>query len=117
MYAQGVVASGEYIDVIQGIDWIKATMQFRIFNRLQQAAKVPYTDKGASVVEAEMKAVLTEAVERTILSEDPAPTTNIPKVGNVAPENKQARLFPDCKFEGTLAGAIHKVTINGTITV
>ena len=117
MYAQGVVASGEYIDVIQGIDWIKYTMQFRVFNRLQQAAKVPYTDKGASIVESEMQAVLNEAVARTILAEDPAPTTFIPKVGDVAQEDRAARLLPDCKFDGTLAGAIHKVKINGSITV
>ena len=64
-----------------------------------------------------MKASLRAAVNQGILAADPAPTVTVPKVADVSAADKTARLLPDMKFTGTLAGAIHKVTITGVVSV
>ena len=117
MYSEGVVASGEFIDVMNGIDWIEYNVSFKVFSALQSAKKIPYTDAGAAVIESETKAVLQQAVERSILAADPAPTVSVPRVANISAVDKAARLLPDVTFDGTLAGAIHKTTISGAISV
>jgi hypothetical protein len=115
--ADGVVSSGEYIDTIIGIDWLEARTKERVFGKLAGALKIPYTDPGIAVVVAEIKAQLQQGVDRTFLSNDPAPTVTAPLAKDVATIDKQARLLPDVKFNATLAGAIHKTEINGVVSV
>lgn len=117
MTQQGVTAAGEFIDITRGIDWIEARMQEYVFWLLANADKVPYTDAGVAQVQAQVQAVLNLAMTRDVLARDPAPTVTVPKVADVSATDKANRLLPDMKFTGTLAGAIHKVVINGTISV
>jgi len=117
LYAEGTVSSGEFLDVIIGIDWIKYTVSFNVFSVLARAPKIPYTDKGASIIQSEVSAVLNQAIERGILREDPAPVVTVPAVADVAASDRQARHLPDVRFTGELAGAIHKTTINGSVSV
>lgn len=110
----GTVASGEYIDVIRGIDYIEARMEERIFQRLASTAKIPYTDTGIQIIEGDVIAVLQEAVGLRIIESF---TVAVPKAADVAPADKAARLLRDVTFEAVLAGAIHKTIIRGTVTV
>jgi len=68
-------------------------------------------------VEAEVRAVMVLCVNQGILAADPAPTVSVPRAADVSMIDKAARLLPDVKFEATLAGAIHKVIVNGTVSV
>jgi hypothetical protein len=115
--AEGVVASNEFIDVIRGRDWVKARLQERIFARLANAKKIPYTDAGVAVVEAEVRAQLREAVDEGFLSASPEPTVSVPAVASVSSTDRAARYLPDVRFTGVLAGAIHKLTLKGVVTV
>lgn len=114
---EGVVASGEFIDVIIGIDWLYANMQADVFQVLLDAKKVPFTDAGVASIEATVRNRLRLAVLATILAEDPAPVVTVPRVADIDPADKAARLLPDVKFSATLAGAIHATTITGTVSV
>lgn len=114
---QGVMASGEYIDVIRGIDFLKARMQEYIFAALANAKKIPYTDAGVGMVEAQVWAVLRLCVKQEILAASPEPTVTVPLVADVSVVDKGNRLLPDVKFEATLAGAIHSVVIQGTVVL
>lgn len=116
MTKEGVVASGEYIDVIRGVDWITASMQEDIFSALVNSRKIPFTDAGISVVVGIVKAVLEEAVGMDILVADSAVVT-YPKASEVSSTDKANRLLPDIVFTAVLAGAIHKVEITGTVTL
>ncbi len=113
----GVVASGEYIDVRMGIHWLKARIAERVFTLLASADKVPYTDPGVALVVAEVRAQLQIAIQKNVLAAEPKPTVTVPKVADVDTADKQARLLPDVKFAGTLAGAIHKTEIAGVLSV
>jgi hypothetical protein len=106
-----------FMDVQRGIDWLQNDMTVGVFEALAGASKIPYTDAGAAVVEAEVRASLKRAVTRQILSDDPAPEVSVPRVADVASADKTARNLPSVRFNGTLAGAIHKGTITGTVTV
>lgn len=113
----GITSSGEYIDVIRGIDFLRARLQEYIFARLVNLDKVPYTDKGVGIVEAEIRAVLDLCINQGILAASPAPTVGVPLVENVSSTDRANRLLPDVTFEARLAGAIHAVEIDGVVSV
>ena len=114
---QGQMASGEWIDVIRGRDWLTARIREAVFGQLANAPKIPYTDDGVSVITSAVQAVLQEGVGNTYLAADPAPFVTAPLVADIADADKTARTLPDVYFEATLAGAIHAVTITGVIKV
>lgn len=114
---EGKVASGEWIDIIRGIDWLQARITEDVFSLLVNTEKVAYTDAGVAAVEAEVKKRLQDAVDVGLLRRDPPPTTTVPLVANISTADKLNRLLPDVEFIGYLAGAIHKVEINGVVTV
>lgn len=113
----GILSGGDFIDITRGVDWLAARMQERIFGVLVNADKIPYTDAGVSLLEKEVKAQLTEAVDVGLLASDPEPTTTVPKVADVPIADRVARIAPDIDFEAILAGAIHEVPITGRVSV
>lgn len=115
--AEGTTADGDFIDVQRGLDWLEDDMSKGVFGALASAAKIPFTDPGIAVIQAEMEASLQRAVARGILAVDPAPAVTVPKAADVSSADKTSRTLPDMKFSGTLAGAIHKVTITGVVSV
>lgn len=114
---EGRVASGEYIDVIVGTDWLRARLTERVYNRLANLPKVPYTDAGVAIFEAEIRAQLSAAVAAGVLASDPQPTIHAPRVRDIAPQDRANRLLPDIRFAATLAGAVHSVRISGVVSV
>lgn len=114
---EGMTFDGDFLDVQRGLDWLEDDMAKGVFGALAGADKIPFTDAGVAVIEAEVRASLQRAVGLQILADDPAPTVTVPKVADVSSSNRALRLLPDVKFSGTLAGAIHKVTITGVVSV
>lgn len=113
----GTVAQGEYIDIVRGIDWLTARIQEFVFSVLVQNPKVPYTDAGIAVIQAEVMRALALGVANDFLSNDPAPLVTVPKAADVPPTDKANRILRDVKFTATLAGAIHAVVIRGKVSV
>jgi len=113
----GTVSEPEYIDVIVFVDWLQSDMTSNIYSKLVNLPKVPFTDPGIGVVEAEVKASLQRGIDRGGLAADPAPTTTVPLAADVSSVDKAARTLPDVKFTATLAGAIHSVTVTGTVVL
>lgn len=112
----GTVGTGEYLDVMHGIDWLKARIQNLIFTPIAQLDKVPFTDAGVQVIVGQLRAALEEGVSVNLLAADSIEIT-YPKVADVSAINKAARLLPDVKFTATLAGAIHKTEIDGVVSL
>lgn len=117
MTEEGTMASGEFIDIIRGVDWLQARLEERIFSRLVNLPKVPFTDGGIAIIEAEIRAVLENAIKAGLVSPDVAYTVTVPLASEVSSNDKANRLLPDIAFTAVLAGAIHHVTINGVVTV
>jgi len=118
MFEQGVCASGEFIDIMRGTDWIQARIQEQVFGLLTSEDKVPYDDGGIESVGLQIEDVLSRAVDRTILvgGED-GPLVTVPKRSETTKADRANRFLRDVKFTGFYAGAIHKTQIDGTLSV
>lgn len=112
---EGKAADGEFFDVIRNDDWLVDDMTKGVFGALAGADIVPFTDEGIAIVEAEMRASLERSETRGILAA--GWTVTVPAAADVSTADKAARLLPDMKFNGTRAGAIHKVTMTGVVSV
>lgn len=112
----GKVSSGEYIDIVHGINWLHVRIQERIFRLLMLNGKIPYTAKGVDLIRSELLSQLNEAVGRGLLAADPEPKVSIPDINAIPADIKEKRILPDVKFSARLAGAIHEIEINGTVS-
>lgn len=110
----GKVIGGEYIDTMRFVDWLKARIQERIFRDIATLDKLPYTDGGIAIVESNLRAVLEQGIRVGGLV---SYTVSVPKAASVPPNDKAQRILKDVKFTAVLAGAIHKVEIQGVVTI
>lgn len=113
----GKMFGGEWIDVMVFVDWLEARMRERIWFRLANSKKIPYTQAGATIIETEIRAQLRDGIRAGGLTDTPAPVVNVPDVASLAPNLRAQRVFDGIEFTATLAGAIHFVSIAGRVTV
>ncbi len=113
----GTVASGEFIDVIRGTDWLEARITESVFGLKTSTKKIPFTNKGGAMIQAAIEAPLRLAVSRGVLAESPAPVTTVPDVSTVSAGDKAARDWPGITFTGRIAGAVHTSDIAGTVSL
>jgi hypothetical protein len=112
----GKVAGGEYIDIIRFIDFIQARMQEKIFATLANATKIPYTDAGIAIIEADVRTVL----ERGVIQGGIVPgsiVVNVPRAADISTNDKAERILTGITFSAQLSGAVQAVVINGTVSL
>jgi len=114
-YAGTVAKASTYIDDVRGLDWLDTTIKTDLFNLLAAAGKVPFTDPGIQMVVGVLKASLKKAEVATVLTTGWDVT--YPLAANVSPVDKAARRLTGINWSGTLAGAVHSIVINGTVSV
>lgn len=118
MFQEGVAASGEFIDIMRGTDWIQARIQEAVFGLLTTEDKVAYSDGGIETVGLQVEEVLDRAVDRTILlGGEQGPVVTVPRRSETAVADRAERTLRDVTFTGFYAGAIHKVQIDGRLSV
>lgn len=113
----GKMFGGEWIDVMVFVDWLEQRMKERLWFRMANSKKIPYTSAGAAIIEAEIRAQLNDGIRAGGLAESPAPVVTVPDVLSVSANLRAQRIFEGITFEARLAGAIHFVKIRGTVTV
>lgn len=111
----GKTGIGEFIDIVQGSDWLTANMQAKIANAFLNVDKIPMTNQGIGILENMVRASLNEASERNIIDRQSI-TVTVPDVLAVSAEDRLARKI-NISFEARLSGAIHIVGIKGTVSV
>jgi len=111
---EGKVASGDYIDVIRGLDWLEARLQEAVFTNLVNKRKIPYTDEGIALIENAVVSVLAEG-ERVGLLVPGLSVVTVPKAADVSSVDKIARLLKNVNFTAVLQGAIQTVEIDGNV--
>lgn len=114
---EGTMAQGEFIDIIRGVDWLTARIQEFVYGVLVRSNKVPYTNAGITLIEAEVKRALQLGIDNSFISDDPAPIVTVPNAASVPANDKANRILRNVKFTATLAGAVHAVEINGVVSV
>ena len=113
----GEATSGEYMDVMRGTDWLAARIQEDVYALLIQNDKVPYTDAGIQAVRGVILGRLQEGVANSFLSGNPEPACTVPRAADVSAADKGSRTLNNVTFRATLAGAVHKVAIEGELNL
>lgn len=113
----GKMFGGEWVDVMVFVDWLEQRMKERLWFRMANSKKIPYTSAGAAIIEAEIRAQLNDGIRAGGLADSPAPIVTVPDVLSVSANLRAQRIFEGITFEARLAGAIHFVKIRGTVTV
>lgn len=108
------MADGTFIDQKIVEFWTIARMQESVFGMLVRKPKVPYTDAGFALVEAQMRSVLALGVTNGAYS---SYTITVPRVSDIPENQRLQRIAGDFLFDATLQGAIHKVIIKGVVHV
>ncbi|MNH13781.1 hypothetical protein D3C79_733630 [compost metagenome] len=108
---------GEWIDVMIFVDWLEQRMKERLWSRMANSKKIPYTAAGAAIIEAEVRAQLNDGIRVGGLADSPAPRVSVPDILTMSQNMRAQRIFEGLTFEARLAGAIHFVKIRGTVTV
>ena len=126
MLAEGVVASGVFIDEVQNLDWLQNNIETNVFNTLySNTNKVPLTDAGTQLIVAAIEKSLELAVTNGTLAPGQVTIDGearylsegyivVPgKVADMSQADIDARKSPAIKFYAKGSGAIHSADIEG----
>lgn len=113
IFQDGIMADAGFIDTQIVVDWTQARMQEQVFFRLINTLKIPMTNAGLTIVENEIRSVLSQGEANGAF--DRGWTVTTPDVLSI-PENLRAqRTAGTFVFRARLAGAIHKIIIEGFV--
>ncbi|MEE8825207.1 MAG: DUF3383 family protein [Lentilactobacillus sunkii] len=119
--SEGFTLSGEYIDNLHGEIWIKVEMRNRIQARLQDptTGKISYDKVGIDILEQIVRDVLSDAWNNGIILTGTdgkgAYDTSFGTREQQSTTDILARAYNGGTFWYTRSGAIHDVTINGSV--
>lgn len=91
-------------------------MKIRLVAKQANSPKIPFTRLGIDTVGAIVLGVLRDGEKNNGYSEGTS-SVNLPRVEDITPADKAARVLNGVTFKTTLAGAIHKTNLAGTISV
>lgn len=111
----GKATSGDWLDATQGLDWLNNMLKTSVANAFSTVSKIPYTNAGLTIIHGALHRSLGIAADKEII--DREFDIIVPKIADVAPENRANRILPDVRFDARLAGALHKIKINGIVTI
>ena len=126
IFQEGVVASGEYIDIMRGTDALTARIQQLVLTLLTTEGKVPFTDGGIESVGLQVERALNEYVNYGLLvgpevlddnDVSLGPNVIVPTRAQTRAADRAQRVLNDVTFTANYAGAVHKTTIMGTVSV
>lgn len=115
MFRNGSTSEGEWLDTMIFIDWVQARLQEQIFYRLATQKKIPFEAKGALIVEAEIRGVLSQGVTNGGIAVAPAYTVQSPDILAIPEVQRAQRILGDFTFQFRLASAVHKVIVRGVV--
>lgn len=113
----GQMVGGQFIDITIGLDWLESTLQTNIFAALVQSKKIPYTDKGTTVLMQAVKAAIDQGVVNGLIDGASPITIDAPPVLSVPANQRANRVAPTITFTCRLQGAFNAVDVEGTVTV
>lgn len=115
IFQDGVMGDGLFIDEQVIVDWTYARLQEQIFFRLINTLKVPMTNPGLTIIENEIRSVLSQGEANGAF--DRGWTVTTPDVLSIPQNLRAQRIAGAFKFRARLAGAVHKIVIEGFLGV
>lgn len=118
--SEGTALSGEYIDTLHGILWVKNEMQNRLEKLLQNNNKIPYEQSGINMISGVATQVLQQAYEQGIIMTNETngkgdfTVTATPRSAQ-SRDDLSKRHYDGLSFTYHASGAIHTITVHGTV--
>lgn len=114
-YGSTKTASGEWIDVVLAVLWLKTNIRERVFATVANSEKLPYETEGAAAIEADIRSVIAEAQGYNIVADDTPINVTTPNVLDLTPAQRNSRILPNVRFTCRLSGAINGTVIRGEV--
>ena len=119
--SEGYATSGEYADITDCTDYICSQIEYQTQQALIANNKLPYDNRGISLLENIALDVLKTAYDKGMIAEDaegnPLYTVAYAPREEMTANDIGSRKYTGGKFAFTLAGAIHNVEVTGEISV
>ncbi len=112
----GFAASGRFFDITHGVDFLKADIETRVYQAMLNQEKIGFNPSGLATIETAIRGALGNA-ETELKLVEPGWSVTMPSLDGYSAVDKAARLLRTVRFTAVLTGAIHKVTIAGTLTL
>lgn len=109
----GWAASGRFIDLTHGTEWLAATMRADLVVAMTRPKKIPYNLRGRAVIEQVISTRLTIAESKELI--EPGWIVTPPDLALISTIDKTNRFMPDFTFSGDFTGAVHKISVAGTL--
>lgn len=106
--SEGKVASGEYIDIVDGNDYIKQQLEYRTQKVFNSNLKVPYTNAGIAMLETAAIGVMQDAQNKGIVENF---TVTYALREQVSEEDRRQRKYFGGNISYEMQGAIHYIEI------
>lgn len=126
VYIDGRQSSGEWSDIIHGMDALSEQIRVNVFNLMTNTNKIPYTDQGVGLIITEVNNALDQFTRNGYLASilddqnnvQPAytPATAIP-VAQVPVNDRAQRVSPDISWTARIGNAVHYVEIQGLLQI
>lgn len=113
---KGVVAKGEFIDIVVFQDWLVAAIQEAIYSQLIVTRKMSYDDPGIVATGSIVNGVLEEGVRNGGIQSGSIVLT-LPKYKDIPSADRAARKLTGIKFRAFLQGAAQEFEFEGTLSV
>lgn len=118
--SEGKTMSGEYIDTVHGIIWVRSTMQGKLEEFLQANGKIPYDQTGITRLSGIVIQVLEQAYQQGIIQQNEATGKGDYSV-RTSPRSAQSkedlsnRQYGGIGFNYHAADAVHNLKVNGEV--
>lgn len=119
--SEGIVASGQYADIIDSKDFIIQNIEYKVQKVFNNNDKVPYTNQGIAMLETATLEALKIGYNNGMIADNedgtPAYSTSFALRSETTEADRTRRHYPYGTFSFALAGAIHTAEVNGVVTI
>jgi len=112
-------SSGEWMDVLLGIDWTTTRLEEASFAAKVEASKgggkIPMTNAGKAIFLGILRERFAKGLSTGLFTDQPEPIINAVDVRTMTSAERATRSLPTITFEFYLAGAINKTSYSGKL--
>lgn len=116
-YGSTKTGSGEWIDIVLAILWLKVNIREQVYALIANSEKLPYENDGAAAIESTVRSVISQAQSHELVARDTPVNVTTPNVLDLTPQQRNSRILPNVRFSCRMSGAINGAVIRGEVYI